>query len=122
MFDVGIGYVGGKKRECLGHFDLCVHIERAVRVRLNIKEVITDPVAPAVYLKFSAKSLTSPILFRFSTEKQNDYISFRGINLPCVLLSLDFHRMPSESNLRCRCVRCVDEAILLYFLAFVHSF
>lgn len=31
-----------KKGECLGHFDLFVHIERAGRVRLNIKEIMTN--------------------------------------------------------------------------------
>lgn len=40
MFDFGIGCVGVKKKikEYLGHFDLFVRIERAGRVRLNIKE------------------------------------------------------------------------------------
>lgn len=38
MFDFGIGCVGVRKKgECLGHSDLFVHIERAGRVRLNIK-------------------------------------------------------------------------------------
>lgn len=42
-----------KKRECLGHFDLFVHIERTGR--LNIKEMITDPFHDlSVYLKLFA--------------------------------------------------------------------
>lgn len=42
-----------KKRECLGHFDLFVHIERTGR--LNIKEIITDPFHDlSVYLKLFA--------------------------------------------------------------------
>lgn len=44
MFDFGIGRVGSRKeRGVLGHFDLRLHIERAGRVRLHIKEVTTHP-------------------------------------------------------------------------------
>lgn len=48
MFDFGDVGVR-KKRECLGHFDLFVHVERAGRVRLNIKES-TDPFALPVFI------------------------------------------------------------------------
>lgn len=58
MFDFGcVGF--RKKMECLGHFDLFVHIEKAERVGLNVKESITNLVQIIVCFKLYAKRFRS---------------------------------------------------------------
>lgn len=52
---LALAVLESEKGECLGHFDLFVHIERAGRVGLNIKEIITDPAVLPQCLKLFAK-------------------------------------------------------------------
>lgn len=94
MFDFGIGCVGVRiKGSAWDILTFLCTFKRAGRIRLYIKDMITDPAVLALcILNCLPKGLQLKKTL-FSTETHHDLLSFRGIHSPCVLLSLDFSHM-----------------------------